>query len=342
MIGRFSLLPEQASTVAGQVDALYFFLVALSAFFSVLIAVAVIGFVIRFRNGQDRQVVPTGEGFLALEITWTVIPFIIVMVIFFWGARIFVTMHTPPDDAMQIYVVGKQWMWKLQHVEGRREINELHIPAGRPVKLLMTSEDVIHSFYVPAFRVKQDAVPGRYTSMWFEADKVGEYHLFCAEFCGTQHARMIGRVVVMEPAEFQAWLSGSTGGGDMASSGQKLFEQLGCQSCHQAETGARGPSLAGLFNKQVELADGRTVVADDSYLRESILNPQASVVAGYQPIMPTFKGQVSEEGLLQLMTYIKTLQAAKSPPAEAQKSGPADAAGPGKTHAMLSVHEGQG
>lgn len=334
MIGRFSLLPEQASTVAGQVDALYFFLVALSAFFSVLIAVAVIAFAIRFRQSKDRQVFPSGEGFLALEITWTVIPFILVMIIFGWGARIFVTMHTPPDDAMQIYVVGKQWMWKLQHVEGRREINELHIPVGRPVKLLMTSEDVIHSFYVPAFRMKQDAVPGRYTSMWFQADKVGEYHLFCAEFCGTQHARMIGRVVVMEPAEFQAWLSGDTGSADMAGSGQKLFEQLGCQSCHQAETGARGPTLAGLFNKQVQLADGRTVVADDTYLRESILNPQASVVAGYQPIMPTFKGQISEEGLLQLLTYIKSLQA--------PKSVPADATEPGKTHALLSVHEGQG
>jgi cytochrome c oxidase subunit 2 len=226
-------------------------------------------------------------------------------------------------------------MWKLQHVEGRREINELHIPVGRPVKLLMTSEDVIHSFYVPAFRVKQDAVPGRYTSMWFQADKVGEYHLFCAEFCGTQHARMIGRVVVMEPAEFQAWLSGTKGsGGDMVASGQALFEQLGCQSCHQGETGARGPALAGLFNKQVTLADGRTVVADDTYLRESILNPQAAVVAGYQPIMPTFKGLVSEEGLLELMTYIKSLPA--------PKTIPADATEPGKTHAMLPVHGGQG
>ena len=335
MIGRFSLLPEQASTIAGQVDALYFFLIALSAFFSLLIAAAVITFAIRFRQSKDRQILPSGEGFLALEITWTVIPFLIVMVLFGWGARLFVTMHTPPDDAMQVYVVGKQWMWKLQHVEGRREINELHVPAGRAVKLVMTSEDVIHSFYVPAFRVKQDAVPGRYTSLWFQAEKVGEYHLFCAEFCGTQHARMIGRVVVMEPAEFQAWLAGSkSAGGDMVAAGQALFEQLGCQSCHQSDTGARGPALAGLFNKQVTLADGRTVVADDAYLRESILNPQAQVVAGYQPIMPTFKGLVSEEGLLELMTYIKSLQA--------PKTVPADATEPSKTHAMLPVHGGQG
>ncbi|MBM4244183.1 MAG: cytochrome c oxidase subunit II [Deltaproteobacteria bacterium] len=333
-MGRFSLLPEQASTVAGQVDTLYFFLVALSAFFSVLIAFVLFAFVIRYRRSRARKVVPTGGGFLALELTWTVIPFILVMIIFGWGARVFVTMRTPPDDAMQVYVVGKQWMWKAQHIEGRREINELHVPVGRPVRLLLTSEDVIHSFYVPAFRVKQDAVPGRYTSMWFEADKVGEYHLFCAEFCGTAHARMIGRIVVMEPAEFQNWLSGGSGSGDMLAEGEKLFEQLGCRSCHQAETGSRGPTLAGLFNKQVQLADGRTVVADDTYLREAILNPQAAVVAGYQPIMPTFKGQVSEESLLQLLAYIKSLQGPKAAGADA-------AAGSGKAHAMLPVHGGQ-
>lgn len=325
MIGRFSLLPEQASTVAGQVDALYFFLVALSAVFSILIAAAVIFFAIRFRRSRERQVVPTWEGLLALELTWTIIPFLIVLVIFGWGARLFITLQTPPDDALQVYVVGKQWMWKMQHVEGRREINELHVPVGRPVKLVMTSEDVIHSFFVPAFRVKQDVVPGRYTSLWFEADKVGEYHLFCTEYCGSQHSRMIGRVVVMEPAEFQAWLSGSGGaGGDetsMAAAGQKLFEQLGCATCHQGESGARGPSLVGLFDKQVGLVDGTSVVADEKYLREAILNPQAAVVAGYQPIMPTFKGLVSEEGLLQLITYIKSLQADGKPDAAPERGG---------------------
>ncbi len=335
MIGRFSLFPEQASTVAGQVDALYFFLVALSAFFSILIAAAVVVFAIRFRRGRERQVVPTWEGLLALELTWTIIPFLIVLVIFGWGARLFITLQTPPEDALQVYVVGKQWMWKVQHVEGRREINELHVPVGRPVKLVLTSEDVIHSFFVPAFRVKQDAVPGRYTSLWFEAEKVGEYHLFCAEYCGSQHSRMIGRVVVMEPAAFQEWLTGSSGTpGDetsMAAAGHKLFEQLGCATCHQGDSGSRGPSLVGLYDKQVALADGSAVVADDAYLREAILNPQASVVAGYQPIMPTFKGLVSEEGLLQLITYIKSLQAAEKP----------DAA-PGKSHATLPQAGEQG
>jgi len=335
MIGRFSLFPEQASTVAGQVDALYFFLVALSAFFSVLIAAAVVVFAIRFRRGRERQVVPTWEGLLALELTWTIIPFLIVLVIFGWGARLFITLQTPPEDALQVYAVGKQWMWKVQHVEGRREINELHVPVGRPVKLVLTSEDVIHSFFVPAFRVKQDAVPGRYTSLWFEAEKVGEYHLFCAEYCGSQHSRMIGRVVVMEPAAFQEWLAGGTGtAGDetsMAAAGHKLFEQLGCATCHQGDSGSRGPSLVGLYDKQVALADGSAVVADEAYLREAILNPQASVVAGYQPIMPTFKGLVSEEGLLQLITYIKSLQATEK----------TDAA-PGKSHATLPQAGEQG
>jgi cytochrome c oxidase subunit 2 len=223
----------------------------------------------------------------------------------------------------------------VQHVEGRREINELHVPVGRPVKLVLTSEDVIHSFFVPAFRVKQDAVPGRYTSLWFEAEKVGEYHLFCAEYCGSQHSRMIGRVVVMEPAEFQEWLSGGSGsGGDetsMAAAGHQLFEQLGCATCHQGDSGSRGPSLVGLYNKEVGLADGSAVVADEAYLREAILNPQATVVAGYQPIMPTFKGLVSEEGLLQLITYIKSLQATDTK----------DAA-PGKSHATLPQAGEQG
>jgi cytochrome c oxidase subunit 2 len=329
MIGRFSLLPERASTIATQVDGLYYLLLAVSAFFAIAIAVVIVAFVIRFRRGRERQAVPTSEGLLALEVTWTVIPLLIAMGIFVWGARVFVTMHTPPADALQVYVVGKQWMWKLQHAEGRREINELHVPVGKPVKLLMTSEDVIHSFFVPAFRVKQDAVPGRYTSLWFQATKTGEYHLFCAEYCGSQHSRMIGRVVVMEPAEYQAWLSESGGtaapGVSMEEAGHKLFEKLGCAACHRSAGGANGPNLVGLFGRSVKLNDGRTVVANDTYLRESILNPPADVVAGYQPIMPTFKGLVNEESLLQLISYIKSLKqapaAAGAAPATESGSG---------------------
>ncbi|MEW6272681.1 MAG: cytochrome c oxidase subunit II [Thermodesulfobacteriota bacterium] len=312
MIGRFSLFPENASTLAGEVDALYGFLVAISAFFSILIALTIVTFAVRFRRSVERQVFPSWEGMLWLELTWSVIPLLIVLSVFFWSARVFVAQYTPPENALQVYVVGKQWMWKTQHVEGRREIDELHVPVGRPVRLTMTSEDVIHSFYIPAFRVKQDAVPGRYTSIWFEATKPGVYHLFCAEYCGSQHSRMIGRVVAMEPAEFQTWLSGGSGvAGDsesMASAGKALFEQLGCASCHQQAGTARGPSLVGLFRREVTLADGRKVIADETYLRESIVDPQAAVVAGYQPIMPTFRGLVSEEGLLQIIAYLRSLQ----------------------------------
>jgi len=212
-----------------------------------------------------------------------------------------------PPGAMEVYVVGKRWMWKTQHMTGQREINELHVPIGIPVKLTMTSEDVIHSFFIPAFRVKQDAVPGRYTTAWFEATKAGEYHLFCAEYCGTKHSQMIGSIKVMEPGAFQTWLAGGTAGSP-AQEGEKLFQSLACITCHRADSQGRGPRLEGLFGKTVRLTGGATVVADADYIRESILNPTAKVVDGYQPIMPTFQGLVSEEGVMQLIAYIQSLQ----------------------------------
>jgi cytochrome c oxidase subunit 2 len=215
-------------------------------------------------------------------------------------------MSRPPDNAMQIYVVGKQWMWKIQHMEGRREINELHVPVGRPIRLTMTSEDVIHSFYMPAFRTKLDVVPGRYGELWFEPTKTGKFHLFCAEYCGTKHSGMIGSVYVMEPQEYQAWLSGS-GEGSLAQSGQKLFEDLACNNCHKSDGTGRCPNLTGLFGSKVQLTDGRVVTMDESYIRESILTPASKVVAGYQPIMPTFQGLVTEENVLQLVEYIKSI-----------------------------------
>jgi cytochrome c oxidase subunit II len=333
MLERLGLLPPEASTLAFQVDLLYGFLLAVSAFFSILIAATVIGFSIKYRRRSEDERTPAIHGSTALEITWSVIPFGITMIMFVWGAYLFVSMKRPPDDALQVNVVGKQWMWKLQHLEGRREINELHVPVGRPVKLTLTSEDVIHSFYVPAFRMKQDAVPGRYTTAWFEATKIGTYHLFCAEYCGTVHSGMIGTVVVMDPAEYQAWLGGEgggfgvasaamTGAVSMTSAGEGLFGQLGCATCHKSEGGALGPSLAGLAGKTVALEGGGSTTADDDYLRESILTPQAKVVAGFKPVMPTFKGQVSEEQILQLIAYIKSLGAG----AAAGTTG-----GPGKT-----------
>lgn len=318
MLERLGLMPAQASTIAFQVDLLYGFLIAVTAFFSLLIAGAVIGFSIKYRRRSENDRTPHIHGSNLLEVVWSVIPLAITMVMFFWGAHLFVTLKRPPDDALQVNVVGKQWMWKLQHLEGRREINELHVPVGRPVKLTLTSEDVIHSFYVPAFRIKQDAVPGRYTTTWFEATKVGEYHLFCAEYCGTVHSGMIGKVVVMDPADYQAWLAGegtsgagvanaATGPVSITSAGEGLFGQLGCATCHQAQGGALGPSLVGVAGKTIELEGGTSATADDDYLRESILTPQAKVVAGYKPLMPTFKGQVSEEQILQLISYIKSL-----------------------------------
>jgi len=237
---------------------------------------------------------------------WSVIPFVIPMVIFFWGASIFFTISRPPDNALEIYVVAKQWMWKLQHMEGQREINELHVPLGRDVRLRMTSEDVIHSFYVPVFRVKQDVLPGRYTQIWFHPTKTGKYHLFCAEYCGTKHSGMIGWVYVLEPTEYQSWLSGGAGEGSLASRGETLFQDLACTNCHKADGTGRRPSLVGLFGKTVEIERGQTITVDEAYLRESILSPQAKVAAGYQPIMPTFQGLVSEDQLLQLIEYIKS------------------------------------
>jgi cytochrome c oxidase subunit 2 len=228
---------------------------------------------------------------------------------------------------MQVYVVAKQWMWKLQHIEGQREINELHIPVGRPVKLTMTSEDAIHSFFVPAFRTKQDMVPGRYSTTWFTATKPGKYHLFCAEYCGTKHSGMTGWIYAMEPQDYQAWLSGGRSFGSLAENGEKLFQDLACGNCHKADGSGRCPSLVGLFGRSVQLADGRFVNADEAYMRESILQPNAKIVAGYQPLMPTFQGQVTEEGVLELIEYIKSL-------------APPPAAGAGTTPAEINVNPG--
>jgi cytochrome c oxidase subunit 2 len=309
IFGNIPLFPPQASTFAGQVDALYFFLTAVSAFFSVLIAVMIVVFAIRYRRSRHPEAEQI-EGSLVLELTWTFIPLGIAMVMFAWGSWVYFEQTRAPRGAMEIYIVGKQWMWKAQHVEGPREINQLHVPAGRDVKLIMTSQDVIHSYFIPAFRTKADVIPGRYTSTWFNATKPGRYHLFCAEYCGTQHSGMIGEVVVMEPSAYEEWLAGGTGEGSLSSSGQKLFQELGCATCHRSDTQGRGPNLVGLFGKQVRLTDGRTVVADESYLRESIMNPGTKIVSGFTPIMPTFEGQVSEESMIALVTYIKSLQSA--------------------------------
>jgi cytochrome c oxidase subunit 2 len=322
MFTNFPLFPQQASTSAGQVDAIYFFLVTVSAFFSILIATLVVVFAVKYRRRHRNEVGYAIHGSLALELMWTIIPFGIAMVMFGWGAKLFFELYRPPAGAMEIYVVGKQWMWKAQHMDGQREINELHVPVGRPVKLIMGSEDVLHSYYIPAFRVKADVIPGRYNVLWFTATKPGTYHLFCAEYCGTKHSGMVGSVIAMEPEDFQSWLSGGGASESPAAAGQKLFSDLACITCHTGDATARGPQLAGLYNSTVKLQDGSSVTADDSYIRESIVNPQAKVVAGFQPIMPTFQGLVTEEQLLQLIAYVRSLSQQGASPAPSGTSAP--------------------
>lgn len=302
------LFPEQASSIAPQVDALYFYLIGVSVVFGLGIALAIVFFALRFRRKHRDEVPGEIEGSTILEIAWSVIPFLLTVVMFVWGADIFFKLNRPPDNAMEVNVVGKRWMWKLQHITGQREINELHVPVGMPVKLTLTSEDVIHSFFIPAFRIKRDAVPGRYSTAWFTATRTGTYHLFCAEYCGTQHSGMIGRIVVLEPGAYQQWLAGGPPPQNPVEAGERLFTDLNCITCHKTDDNGRGPILAGLYGRTVKLASGETVTVDDSYIRESIMNPAAKVVAGYQPVMPTYQGQVSEENILALIAYIQSIK----------------------------------
>jgi cytochrome c oxidase subunit 2 len=305
----FRLFPEQASTFAERLDKLYWFLVGVSGFFVGLIVILIIVFAIRYRRRPGR-VAEQPAASIGLELVWTVIPSILVMVMFVWGADLFLDQSIPPVGAEDIYVVGKQWMWKIQHPNGRREINELHVPMGRAVKITLTSQDVIHSFYIPAFRVKQDAVPGQYRTMWFQPTKPGEYHLFCAEYCGTDHSKMIGRVVVLEDMDYQTWLGGYTTTETPVQAGEKLFVQFDCANCHESGRRQRCPTLGGLYGTRVALENGQSVLFDEAYIRESILDPKAKIAAGYPPVMPTFQGQVTEEQILALIAYIKSLSPA--------------------------------
>jgi cytochrome c oxidase subunit II len=312
----FPLFPDSASTISGRVDAIAIFLVSMSAFFAALICVLIVVFAFKYRKTATRTRGAAIEGSLALELVWTILPFGLTMILFVWGAKVYVAEATPPRDAAGMTVVGKQWMWKIQHPEGPREINSLHLPIGQAVRLTMTSEDVIHSFFVPVFRVKQDVLPGRYTHMWFRPTKLGTFHLFCAEYCGTKHSGMIGDVIVMEPQDYERWLAASAPNETAAESGKKLFESLRCDTCHARDenttaTGvqaARGPSLAGLFGREVELEGGGRIVADEAYARESILKPMAKITKGYPPLMPTYEGQVGEEEILQLIAYLRSLE----------------------------------
>jgi cytochrome c oxidase subunit 2 len=313
----FHFFPDSAASFSGEVDALFIVWSVISLFFTVLIAGLIVYFMAKYRRRHPEEVGQPERAAMWLEIGWSVVPLGIMLAMFAWGTVVFFKLYRPPSDAVEYTAIGKQWMWKVQHPDGQREINALHVPMGQAVKLKLASEDVIHSFYIPAFRVKQDAVPGTYTSLWFRATKPGTYHLFCAEYCGTEHSRMIGSVIVMEPRDYEAWLAGGTAGKSMVASGADLFQSLACATCPRAGGGPlpRGPALEGVYGTQQKLADGRTVVADDTYIRESIVNPMAKVVAGYDPVMPTFQGQVSEEQISQLVAYVRSLGSSGSAPA---------------------------
>ncbi len=304
---QFHLFPPEASTSAGQVDWLYFGLTAMMIFFCVVVFLPIIYFSIRYRRGANVDRSNPSSGNNLLESGWTLFPLVISLGFFTWGAIVYYQIERPPRDALEVQVVAKQWMWKLQHAEGKKEINELHVPLGKDVALTMTSQDVIHSFFVPAFRVKQDVVPGKYTSEWFRPTRLGEYHLFCAEYCGTNHSRMIGRVVVMEPADYEHWLTTGETGPSIALEGRRLFREKGCSGCHEGNAVVHAPPLAGVYGKQVPLNSGEVVTADDQYIRDSILLPGKQISAGYDNLMPSFTGHISEAEIMQIIAYLKSI-----------------------------------
>jgi cytochrome c oxidase subunit 2 len=300
------LFPERASTLAGETDAFYLFLVLITTFFSLLISALILFFIIRYRKrpGHEAEQI---HGSTLLEVVWTGIPLALSMVIFVWGAKIYFHQQRPPANSLEIYGVGKQWMWKFQYPTGQREINALHLPINTPVKVTLISQDVIHDFFVPDFRTKVDVLPNRYTYTWFTPSRIGNYHLFCSQYCGTNHSAMTGEVTVMSPEDYAEWLASSKAEGSLASRGEKMFQEFGCTTCHRPDSGARGPNLEGLYGRPVRLTDNRVVIADDNYIRESILQPNAKIVSGFQAIMPTFQGVITEEQLIEITEYIKHL-----------------------------------
>ena len=328
IMGNF--LPEQASTIAAQVDQMYLVLTLLSLIFAVPIAALIVYFGVRYRRVANVDRTGALHESTKLEVSWVLLLLLISLPTFLWGSRLYAHMYTMPDDALDVYVLGKQWMWQMQYPGGQREINVLHVPVGRPVRLTMISQDVIHSFYIPAFRIKHDVLPGIYTSMWFEATQAGEYDLFCAEYCGTEHSGMVGKVIALEPRLYEAWLrTHVVGGADpipessvgsaaegvqtMAQTGEQLFTSFGCNSCHLPNGQGIGPSLVGLLGSEQELEDGQTIVADAQYIRRSILDPRSQIVAGYPAVMPTYEGQIDEQELFSLVEYVTSL----STPADA-------------------------
>jgi cytochrome c oxidase subunit 2 len=301
-----ALFPAEASTVAPWMDALYFFLLGMTLTGLFLVGVLLFGFSIRYRK-EKNPVATQIEGSTLLEATWTIIPLAIFLLTFVWGALLYFRIYDPPANAMNIYVVGKQWMWKAEHPGGQHEINSLHVPTGRPVQLTMISQDVFHSFSIPDFRVKREVIPGRYSTVWFNATTPGTYHIFCTQYCGTQHSGMIGEVTVLTPHDYEKWLAQSTNGMSLAQNGERLFASMGCNACHSGNAAARGPNLAGVYGTKLTMTDGSQVLVNDAFLRDAILNPSQHITAGFAPIMPTYQGQISEDGLIDLVEYLKNL-----------------------------------
>src|SRR5664280_2896895 len=298
--------PPEASKIAPQMDALYFFMALVSLIGLTIVVLLVFSFSILYSKERHPHAIQI-EGSTLLEATWTIIPLGLFLIMFVWGALLYFRIYTPPANSMNIYVVGKQWMWKAEHPGGQHEINSLHVPTGQPVQLTLISQDVFHSFSIPAFRVKREAIPGRYTTVWFEATTPGTYHLFCTQYCGTDHSHMIGDVVVMTPDDFKKWLAESTSGASLAQNGERLFSSLSCAAGHNARPAARGRSLANGYGAKLTLASGQTTTVDEAFLRDAILNPSQHVTQGYAPIMPTYQGQISEEGVIALIEFIKNL-----------------------------------
>ena len=318
LIAALHVLPESASTIAPKVDAIFWGLLAISALMTLALFAVITFFLIRYRHTSDVDRTLSRLSPTYLEVTWTAIPIVIFMGLFVWGAIVFAEASKPPPDAMPIYVVGLQWYWDVQHENGRHEIGDLHVPVGQPVQLIMTSPDVIHDYFIPAFRIKRDVMPGKYTTQWFTATKPGKYRIFCNQYCGTKHSEMGGFVYAMRPDDYEDWLGAQNGTGQesVAQTGARLFRQFSCSGCHGANSSVHAPSLSGIYGHPVPLEDGTFVVADDQYIHDSILKPNSQIVAGYKPIMPNYTGQMSEQDVIALVAYIKSLSQT-APPTDA-------------------------
>ncbi len=313
-----ALLPE-ASSIAPRVDFLFWFMIILCSVVAIGVFIAMWWLCLRYRRGSNADRSNPEKKDLGVELTWTLVPFALFLGVFVWSLFLFAELHSAPANAQTIYVVAKQWMWKIQHPGGQREINTLHVPLGQPIRLTMTSQDVIHSFYVPAFRVKQDVLPGMYTQLWFTATKLGHFHLFCAQYCGLDHSKMRGEIVVMRPAEYAHWLDQHAGPESIAAHGAAIFRSRGCSGCHGINASVHAPDLDGIYGRAVHLSDGRSVIADDRYLRDSILLPDSQIVAGYEPIMPSYSAQISESDLLAVIAYLKSTKPGEQPATESTR-----------------------